>query len=167
MFRNIPQDDNFSPVESPMHNSNKNSSSSSTHRVVTTGTTTTRAAGRLSYQELLDGSDIYRQVGREGGADPPLSPSQQLEVHVESPRTMEGSSKGHGTSVGSVGATNELSASEDQEGEYREPGLLGSDGVLAMPHVKMILLLGCINSVRRETTHHCWPTTLTPSPRKT
>eukprot|EP00903_Cladosiphon_okamuranus_P010972 g10363.t1 len=50
-------------------------------------------------------------------------------------KMMDGSSTGGSdTSVDSVDATDELSASEETEEEEREPGLLGSDGLLATPH---------------------------------
>lgn len=152
LTRSIRQEEhNVSPEKSPLHNPNKIGGSGGSARVTTADSTTT-----TRYQELLDGSDIHRQAGdgtaRGGDADPARSsPFQQLEFYV-SPSAMEDSSKGHGTSASSVGATDELSTSEDREREYREPGLLGSDGVLATPNVKIILLLGCINSVRRETT---------------
>lgn len=102
-----------------------------------------------SYQQLLDGGDIYRQVGDEAAQDEGAGPApSQLDYDVESAEKTMGGTSG----VGSVGATVELSASEKEDEEEREPGLLGSDGLLAMPHVKIVLFLGCIISVRGETT---------------
>lgn len=107
------------------------------------------------YQQLLDDDDIYSQVEDEAtleeGAAPALS-RFQLDAHVLSSagKKVDGSSSGSDTSVG---ATEELSASEGgrEEREQREPGLLGSDGLLAVPHVNIVLLLGCVVSVRGET----------------
>eukprot|EP00752_Nemacystus_decipiens_P004106 g3756.t1 len=143
--RNILQDDNLSPEESPTHNLDKNSSSGGDP-----DTTTTCAEGLSSYQELLAGRDIYGQVGDEIApeecADPTLSRCKQLGFHSASAKKIEVSGKDRGVSFGSTGATDELSASEDPEEGDREPGLLGSDGLLATPHVVMLLLLGCMNA---------------------
>ena len=56
---------------------------------------------------------------------------------------------------GSGGATDELSATSNEgaEREQRGPGLFGPDGLLAMPHVNMVRLLGVLVSMRRLHTH--------------
>lgn len=153
MFRSIPQeDDDFSPEEPPMHKLDKNSSSSSG----TAGTTKRRGKWLSSYQELPDVSDGLGQAedetALEKGGSSSLSRCQPLELHIASAEAIEASGQNHDSNYSSAGAAGELSASKDQQGGDREPGLLGSDGLLAVPHVKMLLLLGVMIYVRQDAT---------------
>lgn len=143
MSRYIRQD-SLSTEESPVYSPNQSTSSGSCG-VVTTDPTTTRAARLSGYQKMLEGSDIHEQAGDEmahnqnAGSGP--SQYQQFEFYESAEKMMEGS----------VGTTDEPSASEDNE--EREPGLLGSDGLLSVPHVKMVILLASVVSVRRKSSH--------------
>lgn len=160
MSSNTQQDDNLSPEESPAHSPNQ-SRRSGRNGFITIDPSTTNAPRLSSYQQLLEGSDIYNQAGDETAQNENAGhvlPLQFRQVEFDgapAEKMMDGSNRGSIGSIGSVGTTDdEPSASKDNK--EREPGLLGSDGLLAMPHVKMVLLLGSVVSVRRTTTE-IWP----------
>lgn len=92
---------------------------------------------KLPYGNDVDGREkgvgapLYQRLSQEPLAGDASFPASAAE------KTTDGSQS-------SAGATDELSASERGD---EEQSLLGPGGLLARPHVKLVLFLGCINSV--------------------
>lgn len=90
--------------------------------------------GSLAYESVVDdndGGELSRQ--REGSPGLEL---QETDISKEVNKTIGG---------GGQGGFHEMS-------ETMEPGLWGPDGLLAVPHVKLVLFVVCLLEVRCRST---------------
>lgn len=85
----------------------------------------------IDRREKGEGAPLYQRLSQEPLAGDASFPGSAAE------KTTDGSKS-------STCATDEVSASEQGD---EEQGLFGPGGLLARPHVKLVLFLGCINAV--------------------
>ncbi len=116
-------------------------------------TGTAADAERSSYQQLLEGTDIYGH--EEGGEDGAAVEAAVLPRYPHLGHDFDAAEKSEvdrrSTSSSGGGATDELSATSDEGGEKDgDAGILGPNGLLAVPHVGLVLVLAVLISVRRR-----------------